>query len=149
MFTCAANANELQPLEKMYGNNNKRLEDTVEIEYVFHRCTALYYLVVQEYLPHSKGSDQYSLDNAEIAKKSQLWATKFTEWSQKAAMRTNRSSNSLKERVITLNKKYQKIYDRNRELHNDGTFGIVKSDLTFCNLVGTESIKAERRTLAK
>lgn len=128
-----ASASNFKSLEETYFRDHDRIKDIVEIEYILHRCAAVYSAL--EVVFASDGlfnSDERSKRSAKIGDQMQKMAEPYIAASIRIAEKTNRSEKNVLDRIRLLTKEYLEIYDRNKNLTNSGVSGIVAADGETC-----------------
>jgi hypothetical protein len=129
---------ELKSLSDMYEKTPDRLiADISETEYLVHRCAALYTAIGAVYTNDGKNyADERSRESARLGHDLMQRADAYITISLKLASKTGRTESSVIDRLRLLTDEYSRIFDRNRELTNDGTSGLIGADLETCKDIG-------------
>ena len=129
-----ATPSEFKSLAEMYGKTPDRLlADILETEYLVQRCAAIYTAIGAVYTNDGRNAvDERSRESAKIGNDLIKMADAYVNISLQVARKTGRTEKSSVDRIKLLSIEYMGIFDRNRELTNDGTSGLIRADLETC-----------------
>ena len=132
-----ATPSELKSLAEIYGKTPDRLTDVVEVEYVLHRCAAAYSALAFIFIDDgNKYNDDRGRRSARIGQNTEKMAEPYLEASIIIGTKTGRTSKNALDRIKLLTQQYINIFDRNRDLTNEGISGVIRADLEMCKDIG-------------
>jgi hypothetical protein len=124
---------QFKSLSETYQNSFDRLNDPVEVEYIIHRCAAVFSALAVVFESDAKfHSDDRSRRSGEIGKKMTSMAEPYIVSSIQIATTQNKTERTVLERIKSLTQVYLKVWEKNVEITNQGLSGLISADGETC-----------------